>query len=264
MRAFGIIAVLECVRNRMYCNFERGVTTWLYIDEVQSLFGHPAIISYFSKFWAEGRKFNLICTGITQNSVYMLEHVEARNMVLNSDFILLHKQSPVDRKAWVELLDLSAQEAGYIDESVKAGEGLLIAGGARIPIKDDFPKGALYDLFNTKPEEIAALKRASGFAENARKRAVAADSLLGRPGDGAPARVVATATFIKNAGVPWEGTAAELAVAIGCPAGEAAILGRELSKHESYLNGLGITVARRHTRSGTVIALDPEGGRSGE
>jgi hypothetical protein len=164
MRAFGIIAVLETVRNRMYRNFERGVTTWLYIDEVQSLFGHPAIITYFSKFWAEGRKFNLIATGITQNSVYMLEHEEARNMVLNSDFILLHKQSPLDRKAWTDLLDLSMQEAGYIDESVRAGEGLLVAGGARVPIKDDFPKGKLYDLFNTKPEEIAALKRASKFA----------------------------------------------------------------------------------------------------
>ena len=82
-------------------------------------------------------------------------------MVLNSDFILLHKQSPLDRKAWVDLLDLSAQEAGYIDESIRAGEGLLVAGGARIPIKDDFPKGALYDLFNTKPDEVAEARRAA-------------------------------------------------------------------------------------------------------
>ena len=171
MRAFGIIAVLESVRNRMYYNYERGVTTWLYIDEVQSLFGHPAIITYFSKFWAEGRKFNLIATGITQNSVYMLDHEEARNMVLNSDFILLHKQSPLDRRAWVDLLDMSAQEASYIDESIRAGEGLLVAGGARVPLKDDFPKGALYDLFNTKPEEIAAKKRESDFAERERRRA---------------------------------------------------------------------------------------------
>ena len=57
---------------------------------------------------------------------------------------------------------MSAQEASYIDESIKAGEGLLIAGGARVPLKDDFPKGALYDLFNTKPDEIAALKRSRG------------------------------------------------------------------------------------------------------
>ena len=170
MRAFGVIAVLESVRNRMYYNFERGVTTWLYIDEVQSLFGHPAIISYFSKFWAEGRKFNLVATGITQNSVYMLEHEEARNMVLNSDFVMLHKQSPLDRKAWADLLSLSGEEEDYINDGIRAGEGLLIAGGAKIPIKDDFPKGRLYDLFNTKPEEIAALKKASEFARRARER----------------------------------------------------------------------------------------------
>jgi hypothetical protein len=170
MRAFGVIAVLESVRNRMYYNFERGVTTWLYIDEVQSLFGHPAIISYFSKFWAEGRKFNLVATGITQNSVYMLDHEEARNMVLNSDFVMLHKQSPLDRKAWADLLNLSGEEEDYINDGIRAGEGLLIAGGAKIPIKDDFPKGRLYDLFNTKPEEIAALKKASEFARRARER----------------------------------------------------------------------------------------------
>ena len=163
-----MLTALEAVRNRMYANFERGVTTWLYIDEVQSLFGHPAIISYFSKFWAEGRKFNLICTGITQNSTYMLEHEDARNMVLNSDFVLLHKQSHLDRKSWVDLLALSAQEEGYIDDSIKAGEGLLVAGGVRVPLKDDFPKGALYDLFNTKPEEIAQIKRAQAFARAGR------------------------------------------------------------------------------------------------
>ena len=168
MRVFGMLTALEAVRNRMYENFERGVTTWLYIDEVQSLFGHPAIIEYFSKFWAEGRKFNLICTGITQNSTYMLTHESARNMVLNSDFCLLHKQSALDRKSWVDLLTLSDTEAGYIDDSIKAGEGLLVAGGVRVPIMDDFPKGALYDLFNTKPDEIAELKRKAVFEANRR------------------------------------------------------------------------------------------------
>ncbi|MFR1640811.1 MAG: hypothetical protein ACLSVD_17760, partial [Eggerthellaceae bacterium] len=66
--------------------------------------------------------------------------------------------------SWVDLLALSAQEEGYIDESVNPGDGLLIAGGSRVPIVDDFPKGALYDLFNTKPDEIAQIKRAQAFA----------------------------------------------------------------------------------------------------
>ena len=167
MRAFGIIAVLEAVRNRMYANFERGVTTWLYIDEVQSLFGHPATVSYFSRFWAEGRKFNLICTGITQNCTYLLSHKDGRNLILNSDFLMLHRQSFADKAKWSELLNLSEEEEGYIDESVNPGDGLLIAGGSRVPIVDDFPKGALYDLFNTKPDEIAERKRAEHFAKRA-------------------------------------------------------------------------------------------------
>ena len=91
-------------------------------------------------------------------------------MVLNSDYVMLLKQSPLDRQAWSSLLDFSAQEEAYIDESIKAGEGLLLAGGTRVPIKDDFPKGMLYDLFNTKPEEIAQLKRARLFAEAGARR----------------------------------------------------------------------------------------------
>lgn len=169
MRVFGMLTALEAVRNRMYANFERGITTWLYIDEVQSLFGHPAIIDYFAKFWAEGRKFNLICTGISQNTSRMLTHERARTMVLNSDFMLLHKQASQDLAAWADMLSLSAAEKEYIDESIKAGEGLLVAGGARVPIRDDFPKGALYDLWNTKPEEIAQLKRAHLFESNAKR-----------------------------------------------------------------------------------------------
>lgn len=169
MRVFGMLTALEAVRNRMYANYDRGVTTWLYIDEVQSLFGHPTIIDYFAKFWAEGRKFNLICTGISQNTSHMLTHERARTMVLNSDFMLLHKQASQDLAAWAEMLSLSAAEKEYIDESIKAGEGLLVAGGARVPIRDDFPKGLLYDLWNTKPEEIAQLKRAKAFESNKKK-----------------------------------------------------------------------------------------------
>ncbi|HJH74555.1 MAG: conjugal transfer protein TraC [Eggerthella sp.] len=159
MRAFGIIAVLEAARNRMYANFERGVTTWLYIDEVQSLFSHPATIEYISRLWAEGRKFGMVCTGITQNVTYLLDHPQGRNLILNSDYLMLHKQSYSDRDKFKELLGLSDQEVGYIDDSIKAGEGLLIAGGARVPIVDDFPRGMLYDLFNTKPDEVAELRK---------------------------------------------------------------------------------------------------------
>ena len=52
-------------------------------------------------------------------------------------------------------------------DAVKPGEGLLISAGIRVPITDDFPKGPLYDLWNTKPAEVAEreMRRAAREAE---------------------------------------------------------------------------------------------------
>lgn len=154
MLVFALINVCEAVRNRMYFNAQRGVRTWLYVEEMQSLFAYPTVLNYFSRFANEGRKFGLLLTGITQNATAMLENEAARNIVLNADFIMLLKQSPLDRMRWTELLNLSEQEEECIDESAEAGDGLLIAGNARVPIRGRFPSGnVLYDLFSTNPNE---------------------------------------------------------------------------------------------------------------
>lgn len=155
MLVFTLITVLETVRNRMYRNFERGVRTWLYIEEIQSMFRYPTVLAYFSRFANEGRKFGMLMTGITQSSVALLEHEAARNIVLNSDFIFLLRQSPLDRMEWSRLLGFSALEESYIDESVEAGDGLLIAGAAKVPVRGKFPKGnPLYTLFDTDPNAV--------------------------------------------------------------------------------------------------------------
>lgn len=154
MLVFALINVCEAVRNRMYFNAKRGVRTWLYVEEMQSLFAYPTVLNYFSRFSNEGRKFGLLLTGITQNAVAMLNNEAAQNIVLNADFLMLLKQSPLDRQKWVELLNLSPQEEECIDESAEAGDGLLIAGNARVPIHGKFPKGnTLYELFSTNPNE---------------------------------------------------------------------------------------------------------------
>ncbi|GAB6701070.1 ATP-binding protein [Streptococcus uberis] len=154
MLVFALINVCEAVRNRMYFNAKRGVRTWLYVEEMQSLFAYPTVLNYFSRFSNEGRKFGLLLTGITQNAVAMLNNKHAQNIVLNADFLMLLKQSPLDRMRWVELLNLSDQEEECIDETAEAGDGLLIAGNARVPIRGKFPQGnVLYDLFSTNPNE---------------------------------------------------------------------------------------------------------------
>lgn len=154
MLTFAMINVCEAVRNRMYYNASRNIRTWLYVEEIQSMFAYPTVLRYFSRFANEGRKFGMILTGITQNATAMLDNEAARNIVTNADFLMLLKQSPLDRKEWIRLLNLSEQEEECIDESTEPGDGLLIAGAARVPIRGKFPKGnALYDLFSTNPND---------------------------------------------------------------------------------------------------------------
>lgn len=159
MRVITMLANLETVRMQMYRNHERGVATWLYIDEVQSLFGHPAIIRYLARLWREGRKYGLICTGMTQSAAAMSGDPEASAIIDQSGFLLLLRQSDADRHFWVEARGLSGDEEKAIGETARPGEGLLIADAARVPITDDFPSGNdLYDMFNTSPEEHARIK----------------------------------------------------------------------------------------------------------
>ncbi len=171
MLVFGLITVCEAIRNRMYSNHKKGIRTWLYIEEIQSMFKYPTVLNYFARFANEGRKFGLLLTGITQNSVAMLENEAARNLVLNADMIMLLKQSPEDRLKWSSLLSLSKQEEECIDESVEPGDGLLIFGNARIPIKGNFPQGnILYDMFSTNPNERESTAQAERYIKEEQHR----------------------------------------------------------------------------------------------
>lgn len=164
MLIFCLITMCEAARNQMYRNFEKNKRTWIYIEEIQSLFKYPAVLEYFSRFSKEARKFGGLLTGITQNSVSMLENEDSKPIILNADFIVLLKQSPVDRAAWADMLSLSDQEVSFIDESADRGAGLLCAGPNKVPIVGGFPKGnKLYDLFSTDPNEIEENKRMEKF-----------------------------------------------------------------------------------------------------
>lgn len=161
MRVFAMLANLETVRAAMYRNHARGVKTWLYIDEFQTLFAHPAVVSYLARLWREGRKFGLICTGMMQSAAAMDEHnADARTIVDQSGFVVLLRQSDTDREFWARRKGLSDMEMAAISENAAPGSGLLIADGARVAFVDDWPRGnELWDIFNTSPEEAAAQLR---------------------------------------------------------------------------------------------------------
>ena len=164
-RSMAMLMTLDYAWSRMMDNYRHGVATWLYIDEVQSFFsGGNAVFEYFNRFWSEGRAFGLVATGISQLPERILEHPEAKHLMDNSEFKLLLKQGDKNRRLITEMCGLSEQQERCIDSTTPAGAGLLIAGGARVPVEDDWPRGRLYDLWNTKPTETAA-DRATAAAE---------------------------------------------------------------------------------------------------
>lgn len=160
MIALTLLANLESVRQQMLVNSEEGVSTWLYVDEIESLFQHAAVINYLARLWREGRKYGLICTGMTQ-SAHNLDHggSEASAIVDQSNFNLLLRQSARDKDFWQRKKGLSDDEVRFIDEGLVStpGYGLLIADSARVPFAGDFPQGTrLYEMFSTSPEDVAA------------------------------------------------------------------------------------------------------------
>ena len=154
MLVFALVTMCEAVRNQMYKNHERGVRTWLYVEEMESLFKYPAVLDYFRRLSNECRKYGMYLTGITQSTESMIGNEDVSAIVKNSDFIMLLKQSAEDRRYWTQALGLSEREAGCIDESTPRGYGLLLFGASRIPIKGDFPTDSnLYKLYSTDPNE---------------------------------------------------------------------------------------------------------------
>lgn len=168
MRTPVIIAELEAVRQQVFHNFDRGITTWLFVDELQSLLRHQEVIDYLARFWSELPKFNLISIGIVQNASLVAKTRGAATIAANSDFCLLFAQSAEDAEAWARLKGLSESELKYIDENVNPGEGLVLAGKLHIPIRGEWPAGLMYDLMNTKASEVAEKKLKERF-EAARK-----------------------------------------------------------------------------------------------
>ena len=156
---FALVTMCEAVRNQMYKNHERGIRTWLYIEEMESLFKYPAVLDYFRRLSNECRKFGMFLTGITQSTESMIGNESVSAIVKNSDFIMLLQQSNEDRRYWADALGLSEREVGCIDESTPRGYGLLLFGATRIPIKGDFPTDSkLYKLYSTDPNEAEAEK----------------------------------------------------------------------------------------------------------
>ena len=84
----------------------------------------------------------------------LLASREIENILDNTDFMVLLSQAQSDRAILAKQLGISEHQLSYITRS-NSGEGLLFYGNVTIPFLDRFPRGEIYDLLTTRPEDLA-------------------------------------------------------------------------------------------------------------
>lgn len=144
----------ELVTQAVDKNFSAGLATWCYYDEFHILLQDALSASYFVRVWKMLRKKGCVPSALTQNVKDLLASREIENILENSDFMILLSQAQGDRAILAKQLGISEHQLSYIAHS-NSGEGLLFYGNTTIPFVDRFPRGEIYNLLTTRPEDIA-------------------------------------------------------------------------------------------------------------
>ena len=99
------------------------------------------------------RKKGCVPSALTQNVKDLLASREIEAILDNTDFMILLSQAQSDRAILAKQLGISEHQLSYITHS-NSGEGLLFYGDVTIPFVDRFPRGEIYNLLTTRPEDL--------------------------------------------------------------------------------------------------------------
>ena len=124
-----------------------------YFDEFHILLRDALTASYFVAVWKMLRKKGCVPSALTQNVKDLLASREIEAILDNTDFMILLSQAQSDRAILAKQLGISEHQLSYITHS-NSGEGLLFYGDVTIPFVDRFPRGEIYNLLTTRPEDL--------------------------------------------------------------------------------------------------------------
>ncbi len=153
LKSLGMMIAIDFIWNRITENREKGITTWIYVDEFYLYFQDERVASYFTELWKRARKWGAIMTGITQNVEEMLVTEAGRAILATSEITILLNNSATNLQELAHLYGLSDLQLKYITNSAQ-GQGLIRAGKSIIPFEDNVPKDTdIYRAITTKPGE---------------------------------------------------------------------------------------------------------------
>ena len=149
LKEIGLFICLNDIWNKMMENRDKGLFTWVYIDEFHVLLKSDAAVEFLVQIWKRARKWNGIPTGIMQNTEDLLRSEATRNIINNTSFVTMMNSSQMDRSNLQELLNLSDSQLEVITNA-PSGTGLFKAGDIIIPFANKIPKNTnLYKITNT-------------------------------------------------------------------------------------------------------------------
>lgn len=126
------------------------LTIRLFWDELHLTFRNPTDAAFFAELWARIRKYGGIPTGITQNIGTIISYEEGRNLLSNSEFMILLKHRKQDLQSLSQVIDIPEALIKYIKHPKEKGSGLIVAGSTIVPFENKIPKGTkLYNLAET-------------------------------------------------------------------------------------------------------------------
>jgi len=153
LRTIAMLIMQDLVWSRVSKNHSEGKATWCYLDEFHLLLKDELTASYCVTIWKMLRKKGCVPSALTQNVKDLLASREVENILENTDFMVLLSQAQGDRQILAKQLGISEHQLSYITHS-NPGEGLLFFGNTTIPFVDRFPRGEIYDLATTRPDDM--------------------------------------------------------------------------------------------------------------
>ncbi|MBE5898261.1 MAG: hypothetical protein E7279_01510 [Lachnospiraceae bacterium] len=159
-----MLVMLENIRQRIIENSQKGVATWLYIDEFHVVLGKKYSRDYLISLWKKVRKLGGLCTGITQNVVEVLKDPMTSTLVSNSEYTCFLKQAEPDVIALKTAFpNISDAQLRYV-ALAQPGTGLIRFGNIVIPFNNVIEKdNPVYAIYNTNLHEKIAMKKAKGY-----------------------------------------------------------------------------------------------------
>lgn len=154
LRAVGQLIVTDTLVNRVADNKSHGIVTHVITDEIKTFCEDENSQRFLDFAWRQWRKTGTYTLAITQNVGAVLDAGTVRDMLGNSELIVMLHQAEADSARLAELFGLSEEQLAYVSDP-REGCGLLKCGASLIPFENRFPKQTrLYRLMTTKPEEM--------------------------------------------------------------------------------------------------------------